>query len=337
MNDVQFAWQEEFNIGVSSIDREHRQLLRIINKLFALRQEEKDNQWACQEAIKFFKTHAIRHFADEEEYMESIGYEGLEQHKRVHKGFRENTLPALEQELKRTEYSPDAVDHFLGVCAGWLIGHTLTEDVAIAGEGISKWKNLLPEEEVAAIKKLIIQLVFDMFRLESQLVSDVYSGEKFGRGIYYRLVYGTGQHEKTQEILLVFEEKLLINTVGKIMGIKTNKLDSMLVNASRYTAKQFAGRIMESLPSTKSYELKEEHLLSYEQFRKVFEAENRISACCLTLGEPAIFPIALSRPICCKMGLGPLSKTKMRWMKSKNIWKSGRSRRYRIRSRRYSW
>ena len=208
MNDVQFAWQEEFNIGVSSIDREHRQLLRIINKLFALREEEKDNQWACQEAIKFFKTHAIRHFADEEEYMESIGYEGLEQHKRVHKGFRENTLPALEQELKRTEYSPDAVDHFLGVCAGWLIGHTLTEDVAIAGEGISKWKNLLPEEEVAAIKKLIIQLVFDMFRLESQLVSDVYSGEKFGRGIYYRLVYGTGQHEKTQEILLVFEEKI---------------------------------------------------------------------------------------------------------------------------------
>ena len=63
MNDVQFAWQEEFNIGVSSIDREHRQLLRIINKLFALRKEEKDNQWACQEAIKFFKTHAIRHFA----------------------------------------------------------------------------------------------------------------------------------------------------------------------------------------------------------------------------------------------------------------------------------
>ncbi len=304
MNDVQFAWQEEFNIGVSSIDREHRQLLRIINKLFALRKEEKDNQWACQEAIKFFKTHAIQHFADEEKYMESIGYEGLEQHKRVHKGFRENTLPALEQELKRTEYSPDAVDHFLGVCAGWLIGHTLTEDVAIAGEGISKWKNLLPEEEVAAIKKLIIQLVFDMFRLESQLVSDVYSGEKFGRGIYYRLVYGTGQHEKTQEILLVFEEKLLINTVGKIMGIKTNKLDSMLVNASRYTAKQFAGRIMESLPSTKSYELKEEHLLSYEQFRKVFETEKPHISLLFNTGGAGYFSYCVIAPHLLQDGIG---------------------------------
>ena len=273
MNDVQFAWQEEFNIGVSSIDREHRQLFRIINKLFALRKEEKDDQWACQEAIKFFKAHAVRHFADEESYMESIDYSDLEQHRRAHRGFRENTLPALEQELERTDYASDAVDHFLGVCAGWLIGHTMTEDAAIVGGRITKWKNLLPEQELKALEKLIIQLVFDMFHLESQLVSDVYGGEKFGRGVYYRLVYGIGQGKETQEILLVFEEKLLINTVGKVMGIKTNKLDTMLINASRYVAQQFAGRIIEHLPNAKEYKLKEDNLLSYDQFQKVFETE----------------------------------------------------------------
>lgn len=274
MNDVQFAWQEEFNIGVSSIDREHRQLLRIINKLFALRQEEKDNQWACQEAIKFFKTHAIRHFADEEEYMESIGYEGLEQHKRVHKGFRENTLPALEQELKRTEYSPDAVDHFLGVCAGWLIGHTLTEDMAITGKQMKKKSNLLPSENLTAMKKVIKQLLFDMFQLESHLVSDAYNGEKFGNGVYYRLIYGTPKNEKKQEVILVFEENLLINTVGKIIGIKTNKLDNMLVHAARYTARQFVKRVMEQFPTEETYELKTENLLAYDQFQKVYTREN---------------------------------------------------------------
>jgi len=46
----------------------------------------------------------------------------------MHRSFRENTLPALEQELERSGYAPDAVEHFLGVCAGWLIGHTLTEE-----------------------------------------------------------------------------------------------------------------------------------------------------------------------------------------------------------------
>ena len=48
----------------------------------------------------------------------------------------ENTLPTLELELEQTDYAPDAVDHFLGVCAGWLIGHTLTEDLAITGKQI---------------------------------------------------------------------------------------------------------------------------------------------------------------------------------------------------------
>ena len=33
--ETQFVWQEEFNIGVESIDREHQRLFKIINKLFA--------------------------------------------------------------------------------------------------------------------------------------------------------------------------------------------------------------------------------------------------------------------------------------------------------------
>ncbi len=131
--DNQMIWQETFNIGVDIIDKEHQRLFKIINKLFALKEAEKNSQWACQEGIKYFRGHAIKHFADEEQYMASIGYEGLAQHRQIHQGFRQNTLPALEQELERTGYAQDAVDHFLGVCAGWLIGHTLTEDQAIGG------------------------------------------------------------------------------------------------------------------------------------------------------------------------------------------------------------
>ena len=266
---TQFAWKEEFNIGVDVIDKEHKKLFKIINKLFAFKEDEETRQWACREGIKFFKGHAVNHFSDEEAYMDSIQYEGAEQHKRLHEGFRENTLPALEQELEQSGYASDAIEHFLGVCAGWLIGHTLTEDVAITGK-MKKQTNLLPEEDIAAMKKVIIQLLFDMFQLESHLVSDTYNAEKFGNGIYYRLIYGTKNNEKKQEVILVFEEKLLINTVGKIMGIKTNKLDNMLVHAARYTARQFVKRVMEQFPKDQVYELKAENLLSFEQFQKVF-------------------------------------------------------------------
>ena len=91
--DTQFVWRDEFKIGVDVIDKEHQRLFKIINKLFAFREDEKSSQWACQEGIKFFKGHAMKHFADEEQYMESIQYEGLEQHKYIHKVFQENTLP----------------------------------------------------------------------------------------------------------------------------------------------------------------------------------------------------------------------------------------------------
>lgn len=196
--DTQFVWQESFNIGVDLIDKEHQKLFRIINKLFKFKEKENSNQWACQEGIKFFKKHTMTHFADEEAYMASIQYEGLRQHALLHKGFRENTLPALENELEQTNYSPDAVEHFLGVCAGWLIGHTLTEDLAITGRQTSKWKKILPGEDLAAIKKIIIQLLFDMFHLDSHLISDAYHGEKFGNGVYYRLIYGTKQDKKSK-------------------------------------------------------------------------------------------------------------------------------------------
>ena len=301
--ETQFVWREEFNIGVETIDRDHQRLFKIINKLFAFKKEDKNSEWACQEGIKFFKGHAVKHFADEEAYMMSIGYEGTQQHKLIHKGFRENTLPALEQELEQTNYAQDAVEHFLGVCAGWLIGHTLTEDQAITGERTSNWEKVLPGEELDALKKVIIQLLFDMFHLESQMISSAYRGEKFGKGVYYRLVYGTDQDEKRQEIILVFEEKLLINTVGKIMGIQTNKLDAKLVHAARYTARQFVGRVMEHFPDMEGYQLKEENLLSYEELQKIFDKEKVQASLLFDTGE-GYFSYCVTAPHLLEKGVG---------------------------------
>ena len=38
---AQFIWKEEFNIGVETIDKEHRQLFEGINDLFLLTQKKK--------------------------------------------------------------------------------------------------------------------------------------------------------------------------------------------------------------------------------------------------------------------------------------------------------
>lgn len=268
----QFVWNDRYNIGVDIIDRQHQKLFRILNKLFHFGQLEEKSQWVCQEAIKYFKDHTLEHFQDEEDYMASIDYPGLEMHKRIHSNFREVTLPALEKELKLTGYSKNAVNHFLGVCAGWLIGHTLTEDPAIvSGETIKQWDNLLPEEEQAIMGQTIISQLNTMFQLDSRLIDNCYCGEKFGDGIYLRLVYTT-KEEESWEFLLVFEEQLIISTLGSVIRTKSKAISVMLMNAARYTARQFVEHIKRHFPSLEPTGITEQ-LLTYEQFRKAFERD----------------------------------------------------------------
>lgn len=277
--DKQLVWKDEFNIGIDAIDKEHQRLISIINRLFVLRHEEQKSGKACEEGIRYFYEHAIRHFTDEENYMELIGYKNLKIHKRVHKDFRDRTLPVLEGELKRSNYSPEAVDHFLAVCAGWLIGHTMTEDRAIAGKDVSRWEELLPAQELESMKNVIMDCVHQMFDLKARVISETYDGEKFGNGIYYRMVYGREQDRKKWEIIMVFEEKILVNTIGKLMGVRSKKLDVMLINAARYSASQFIWHVMSHFPSVEAYEVQEENLLTYEQFQQIFEKRSRRSVC----------------------------------------------------------
>ncbi len=273
MGGQQFVWQERYNLGVEIIDREHRKLFSIMNKLAAYDENDEKSKWAYQEGIKFFKGHAMKHFAEEEVYMASIGYEGYDMHRRLHDTFRKKTLPEIEKELAMTDYSAEAVRHFLGVCAGWLIGHTLTEDRAIVGNAESMWTGLLPEEEQTAMKKTIIKLLQELFQLDAKVIGESYGGEKFGKGVYYRLVYESDKGEKW-EFFLVFEERLIVGTVGSMMGSESDRLDVMMMNATRYTARQFVERIMAHFPAVGKLEVKDENLLTYTQFQRMFERQS---------------------------------------------------------------
>lgn len=278
-------WNERYNIGVNIIDKEHKKLFRILNKLFEFGQQETKRPWVCQETVKYFKEHAVRHFQDEEEYMASIGYAGLQTHIRIHKDFRDTTLPALEKEMEQKEYSEESVNHFLGVCAGWLIGHTLIEDQAIvSGEEVKQWEKLLPEEEQEVMGQTIVSLLHTMFQLESKMISNCYGGEKFGDGIYYRLVYKT-REKKRWEFLLVFEERLIVKTIGSVLDTKSKAISVMLMNAARYTSKQFIGHIKEYFPTLRDAEAKDEQLLTYDQFKKVFEKHSPQYSLLLDTGE----------------------------------------------------
>ncbi len=83
MSQEKVHWENSYNIGIKSIDIQHKQLFDLVNKLFDL----KDNvnvKEEIREILYAFSDYTIVHFKDEESYMASIGYPGLEEHKKIH-------------------------------------------------------------------------------------------------------------------------------------------------------------------------------------------------------------------------------------------------------------
>ena len=48
----QLVWNKRYNTGIDVIDKEHKKLFQILNKLFHFGQEEIKSQWVCREAVK---------------------------------------------------------------------------------------------------------------------------------------------------------------------------------------------------------------------------------------------------------------------------------------------
>ncbi len=264
------VWNRWYEINVDFIDKEHKQLFSTINKLLTISENEEKSEWACREGVKYLKNHTIEHFAHEEEYMRSINFGEYEIHKRLHDNFQFNTLPALEEELEESNYSEDSIRHFLGVCIGWMVAHTQTEDQAIAGKRMSKWVDVPQEEEVDALEQTIVQLVQDMLQLKAKAISRQYEGENFGKVVCCRFVY-KGEKKEKWEVVLCFEERLLLKVVSDMLNTQYLKVDDMVININRYIARQFLEKIGECFPDMKLCELESESLLTYDQLVKSFE------------------------------------------------------------------
>lgn len=265
-------WNKHFNIGINSIDNAHRKLFSIVRKLVHLSREEHNGQWACAEGIKFFKNYAIEHFADEEAYMQSIGYKDYEIHKRLHDDMRYKTLPSLEKELTESNYSQESIEHFLGICLGWLTAHILIEDRAIAGKILNRWKTDNTRADMDALETALTVTIQDIFRLQSEIVSEHYNGEDFGASLIVRLVYHSTD-KKNVKIFMVLENSLVLRAVSAMLDMPLTKMDKLVMN----TGKELSLRIAEQLGMhrhlSSQYQLESSHIISVEQFRKLFFME----------------------------------------------------------------
>ncbi len=126
-------WYDTYSVHVDEIDRQHKQLVQMINKL-----HESIIQNRVEEEIGNTLTALVeytkRHFADEEHLMMRIGYPHLHQHRILHQKLRDQIAEILKRLRDNDRLT---VFELMGFLRAWLVDHILREDRKI-GEMVAQ-------------------------------------------------------------------------------------------------------------------------------------------------------------------------------------------------------
>lgn len=126
-----YKFGNEYLTGISFVDKEHKELFRIIGEVSKLMMDKYkvDKYDDIVLLLNELKDYTEYHFKDEEEYMQSIQYEGLALQKIQHEAFVERlaevNLDAVD------EGQDDYLEELLEYLTGWLINHIVKMDKRI--------------------------------------------------------------------------------------------------------------------------------------------------------------------------------------------------------------
>ena len=125
------VFADQYLTGVSLIDKEHRELFRIIGEVYHVMTNEIafDKYDEIVSLLEELKEYTKFHFQDEEIYMESIHYPGLEAQKRAHGAF----VSRLEEmDLEHIdENQQETLEDMMEFLSEWLVNHIMNSDKKI--------------------------------------------------------------------------------------------------------------------------------------------------------------------------------------------------------------
>jgi hemerythrin-like metal-binding protein len=115
------------SVGVPRLDRDHRVLIGLINRLAGERSPRPDDK-VVGEVLEALVAYTVFHFAREEQVMEACGFAELETHREEHR-LLAGEVTGLHARFLRDRQSVGYED-LLRFLTDWLNHHILLQDVA---------------------------------------------------------------------------------------------------------------------------------------------------------------------------------------------------------------
>jgi hemerythrin len=133
-----FQWDDELSVGNQMIDRDHLELLTLVNELHAASEQGRGDQIIVQTLQTLF-TYTQEHFQREEFLMEHIDYPELEEHRAQHQKLIAQVVLLQDAMMRgRGEVASSTAE----LLRYWLIHHIKRTDkklaVAIAEAGLAE-------------------------------------------------------------------------------------------------------------------------------------------------------------------------------------------------------
>ncbi len=240
-----FEWKDEYKIGNDSVDTAHKQLFSIVNRILrnCMDQNYEKNEMTCIEAIKYLKSYAAKHFADEEAFQIAVGYPGFRMHKKIHDNMRDVVIPALEKEVAIKGYSRESLEHFTGAIAGWLAAHVLIEDQAITGKVKSKWKNNPDDRSENLLEQIVETYIEGLFRIKASVISKKYAGYRLNKLFCYNDHYASSDGT-IYSVVLAFEDPLLKRIAMNVVNEEALKEKEVMLPMLTELLKSFISEVM---------------------------------------------------------------------------------------------
>lgn len=120
-------WDESFSVGVKILDNQHKKLIGILNTVI----EHSDADVRSKEVAEILTEmtrYASHHFETEEKYLEKLGDEELDNHRKEHQYFLKETAEFCFETMNNKQTLTKEVLVFL---RRWFLDHILKSDMKL--------------------------------------------------------------------------------------------------------------------------------------------------------------------------------------------------------------
>jgi len=121
-------WELDYEVGDQTLDRQHRHLVKMINRFMDLSGEMPDAE-KISDLLNALGEHISEHFEYEEHFMREMAYPGLEKHRKKHREFRKRYVELCMDVI---EGRAGMQKQLISYLTEWWQQHVCKEDMAYA-------------------------------------------------------------------------------------------------------------------------------------------------------------------------------------------------------------